>query len=416
MDFDDTPKDAAFRARARAWIQANAPREHDVELKLAGDGMFSIRQGDPLAAARRWQRRKADAGWAAIHWPKQYGGADASPIERVIWAEEEGPYAKLSSLFGAGLGMCGPTLMAWASEAQKRELVPRISRGDDIWCQLFSEPAAGSDLAGVRMRAVQDGDAWVVNGQKIWTSMAHAADWGLLLARSDSGVAKHSGLTMFFVDMRSPGIDVRPIRQIDDESYFNEVFFSDVRIPDAQRLGEAGRGWAVALTTLMNERAAIAANLSTGFPELVALCGNLDAGIGGKAIDDPRVRSRLASFAVRHFGLKYTAFRSISALARGEQPGPENSIGKLVAAPMMQEIARFALELEGEAGLLSGPEVGLDRARFQSLAMRSPSARIKGGTDQILRNIIAERVLGLPADFRADRDLPFDQIPTAASL
>jgi acyl-CoA dehydrogenase len=193
------------------------------------------------------------------------------------------------------------------------------------------------------------------------------------------------------------------------------VFFTDVRIPDAQRLGGVGQGWTVSLTTLMNERASIAAAVATGFPELFKFCEELELGPHERAIDDPRVRSRLASFAIRHFGLRYSAFRSMSALARGEMPGPENSIGKLVAAPMMQEIARFALDLEGETGLMSAPEEAMDRARFQNLQMRSPSARIKGGTDQIMRNIIAERVLGLPADIRADKDLPFDRIPTSVA-
>lgn len=415
MDFDDTPQEAEFRARARAWLAANVPHEYDEELKLSGHGSFYLKNGDTVSAAKAWQKKKYDAGWSAIHWPKEYGGQGASPIERVIWSEEEGMYSKLSALFMLGLGMCGPTVMHWASEEQKRELLPRIASGDDVWCQLFSEPVAGSDLAGIRTRAVKDGDEWVVNGQKIWTSGAQQSDWGLLIARTDPTVVKHEGLTMFFLDMRSPGVEVRPIRQINEEQSFNEVFFTDVRIPDSQRLGAVGQGWTVSLTTLMNERASLAAGMHTSFPQLLDLCTQVGAGGHEQAIDDPRVRSRLASFAIRHFGLQYTAFRSISALSRGEVPGPENSIGKLVAAPMMQEIARFALELEGEAGLLMNEAEALDHARFQALAMRSPAARIEGGSDQILRNIIAERVLGLPADIRADKGIAFDQIPTSAS-
>lgn len=415
MDFNDTPQEAEYRARARAWLDTNAPKEMEDFLRAVGPKGYYRRGGEAITKAKDWQRKKFEAGWAALNWPKEYGGGGATPIERVIWAQEEDPYGALSGLFGLGLGMCGPTVMAWASEEQKREMIPRIARGDDVWCQLFSEPSAGSDLAGIRTRAVKDGDDWVINGQKIWTSVAHFSDYGLLIARTDPKVVKHKGLTMFWLDMRTPGIEIRPIRQVNEETGFNEVFFTDVRIPDSQRLGAVGQGWTVSLTTLMNERATIAAGVRTGFPELLALCREIGAGSNRRAIDDARVRSRLASFAVRHFGLQYTAFRSISALSRGALPGPENSIGKLVAAPMQQEIARFALDLQGEAGLLTDPGEASDHARFQLMALEAPSERILGGTDQIMRNIIAERVLGLPADVRVDKDVPFDQIPTSAA-
>ncbi|MET0369862.1 MAG: acyl-CoA dehydrogenase family protein [Sphingobium sp.] len=415
MNFDDTPQEAAFRARAAEWIANNAPFELGPELDVSGFGHLHLDSIDRIAAAKAWQKKKYDAGWAALRWPTDYGGAGASPIEQVIWAEEEGVFGKLSGPFNIGFGMCGPTVMAWASEEQKRHLLPRLAAGEDIWCQLFSEPVAGSDLAGIRTRAVRDGDDWIVNGQKIWTSGARDADWGLLITRTDSTVLKHRGLTMFFLDMTSPGVEIRPIWQMNEESVFNEVYFTDVRIPDAQRLGDVGQGWTVALTTLMNERMSIGGSMPTGFPQLLELCTRIETE-NGPAIDDPRVRSRLAQFAVRATGLQYSAFRSISALSRGEQPGPENSIGKLVAGAMMQDIARFALDLEGEAGLLQDKDIAPDRARFQEMLLRSPATRIEGGSDEVLRNIIAERVLGLPADIRADKDIPFDQIPTAASV
>jgi alkylation response protein AidB-like acyl-CoA dehydrogenase len=217
-------------------------------------------------------------------------------------------------------------------------------------------------------------------------------------------------LTMFFLDMHSPGVEIRPIRQMNEDAVFNEVFFTNVIVPDRQRLGAVGQGWTVALTTLMNERMSIGGGMPTGFPELLELCARMQTE-NGAAIDDPHVRSRLASFAVRASGLQYSAWRTISALSRGEQPGPENSIGKLVAGAMMQDIAKFALSLEGEAGLILDPELAPDRARFQEMLLRSPATRIEGGSDEILRNIIAERVLGLPADIRVDKDLPFDKIP-----
>jgi len=411
MNFADTPQEAEFRAQARAWIHDNAPHELRDELETAGFGQPALRRGDVLAAGKAWQKRKFDGGWACLHWPKEYGGRGATPIERVIWQQEEGVYGKLSSPFLIGQGMCAPTMMTYATEDQKRRYLPPLASGESVWCQLFSEPVAGSDLAGLRTRAEKQGDHWVVNGQKIWTSGAHYSDHAILLTRTDPGVAKHDGLTMFFIDMKSPGIEVRPIKQVNGQSGFNEVFFTDLRIPDDQRLGAPGQGWKVSLTTLMNERLSIGAGMPTGFPELLDFRSRFDTG-SGLAIDDPAVRAKLATWAVRTSGLRYTAYRSISALSRGETPGPENSIGKLVAGQTLQEIAMFALDLQGQAGVMNDPATVEAAGRFQAMLLRSPATRIEGGTDEILRNIIAERVLGLPADMRADRGLPFNQIPT----
>ena len=410
MNFADTPQEAAFRADARAWIADNAPHELRAELETAGFGQPALRSGDVLAAGKTWQKRKRDAGWACLHWPREYGGRGATPIERVIWQQEEGVYGKLSSPFLIGQGMCAPTMMTYATEDQKRRFLPPLASGEEVWCQLFSEPVAGSDLAGLRTRAEKQGDHWVVNGQKIWTSGAHYSDYAILLTRTDPNVAKHDGLTMFFIDMKSPGIEIRPIKQVNGQSGFNEVFFTDLRIPDDQRLGVPGQGWKVSLTTLMNERLSIGAGMPTGFPELLDFCSRFDTG-AGLAIDDPAVRAKLATWAVRTSGLRYTAYRSISALSRGETPGPENSIGKLVAGQTLQEIAMFALDLQGQAGVLTDPAMVEAAGRFQAMLLRSPATRIEGGTDEILRNIIAERVLGLPADMRADRGLPFNKIP-----
>ncbi len=410
MNFDDTPSEAGFRADVRAWIQANAPTELLAELALAGFGQPPLRSGDVIAASKAWQKKKSDAGWACIHWPADFGGRGASPIERVIWQQEEGAYAKLAGIFLIGQGMIGPTLMAFAAAPHQQRFLPPLASGEEIWCQLFSEPAAGSDLAGLRTRAEPSGDEWVINGQKIWTSGAHYADYGMILTRTDSAAAKHDGLTMFFFDMTSPGIDIRPIKQLNGQSGFNEVYFTDVRVPDHQRLGAVGQGWRVSLTTLMNERMSIGAGMPTGFPEMLDFCCNFDTG-DGLAIDDAAVRSKLATWAVRTSGLKYTAYRSMSALSKGQTPGPENSIGKLVAGQTLQEIAAFALDLQGASGVLVDAAQTSAAARFQAMLLRSPATRIEGGTDEILRNIIAERVLGLPADLRADRGLPFNQIP-----
>ena len=413
MNFDDTPEEAAFRAEVRAWIDANAPKHLHQALSTAGFG--SGPQGiDTMAESKAWQKKKADAGWACLHWPKEYGGRGATPIERVIWGQEEGVYSGLSGLFIIGHGMCGPTMMAYASEEQKRRYLPPLASGEEIWCQLFSEPAGGSDLAGLRTRAEPDGDDWVINGQKIWTSGAQHSDFGILITRTDPTAPKHKGLTMFFLSMKSPGVEIRPIKQANGQSGFNEVYFTDVRVPGAQRLGAVGDGWKVSLTTLMNERLSIGSGMPTGFAELFDLCCRIETP-DGLAIDDRAVRSRLATWATRASGLKYTGFRAISALSRGETPGPENSIGKLVAGSTMQDIAAFALDLQGQAGVLTDPALAAANARFQAMLLRSPATRVEGGTDEILRNIIAERVLGLPADIRVDKDVPFNQIPTSGA-
>ena len=417
MNFDDTPEQAAFRATVRAWIDANAPKRYEAELRGAYYASLGVTSEDPIPLAKAWQKNKADAGYACPHWPTEYGGGGMSPIERVIWQQEEGPYWLLSALFMIGHGMCGPTIIAWGTDAQKQLYLPPLITGESVWCQLFSEPVAGSDLAGLRTRAerAEDGSGdWIVNGQKIWTSNAHLSDYGLLIARTDPTVAKHKGLTAFLVDMRTPGVEVRPIRQANNARDFNEVYFTDVRIPDSQRLGAVGQGWEVSLTTLMNERLSIGSLIPTGFPELLGFVAGLETA-DGPAIDNRAVRSKLAQWAVKASGLKYTALRGISALSRGENPGPENSVGKLVAGTMMQEIAAFALDCQGPAGILTDKAEAPSEGWFQVLLMRSPGSRIEGGTDEILRNIIAERVLGLPGDIRADKGIPFNQIPTKAS-
>lgn len=407
MNFDDTPEEAAFRATVRAWIADNAPKHLELELRASlGTGMVGVKSEDPLAASRAWQGLKARAGYACLHWPKAYGGGGFTPIQRVIWQQEEGIYAQLGGLFSIGHGMCGPTLMQWADEDTKLAKLPPMVTGEEIWCQLFSEPAAGSDLAGLHMRAERaDDGGWRINGQKVWTSAAQYARYGLLLARTDPAVPKHKGLTMFYVDMMSPGIEIRPIKQANGVIGFNEVFFNDVSLSDSQRLGNVGQGWEVSVTTLMNERLSIGAAMSTGFDEIFAY--SCQSG----AVDDPALRARLANWAARSLGLKYTSMRAISAISRGEVPGPENSIGKLVAGALKQEIAAAALDMQGAAGMITDPELAPLRGAFQAMLMRAPAMRLEGGTDEILRNIIAERVLGLPGDIRVDKTAPFNQIP-----
>ena len=411
MNFDDTPQEAAFRVEAREWVAANAPKQYEAELSQASLGRIKLKTGDMVEVGKAWQKKKFDAGWACLSWPKAFGGRGATPIEKVIWQQEEGVYGKLTQPFQIGEGMCGPTLMAFGHEEDKHRRLPKLASGEEIWCQLFSEPAGGSDVAGLRTRAERDGEDWIVNGQKIWTSGAHYADYGLLITRTDPNVPKHKGLTMFFLDMKSKGVEVKPIKQANGMQEFNEVYFTDVRIPDSQRLGDVGDGWNVSLTTLMNERMSIGSRLATGFPEIFAFCNDF-AGDDGPVIDNPAVRAKLADWAVKSSGLKYTAYRSLSALSKGERPGPENSIGKLVAGTMVQDIAAFAMDLQGAAGVVTDPATAEAAGRFQAMWLGAPGMRIAGGTDEILRNIIAERVLGLPGDIRVDKNVPFNKIPT----
>jgi len=411
MDFKDTPEEAAFRAEVRAWLDANAERLRPDE---AAPAMEERGTAGGVKRAQEWQAKKADAGWACITWPAAYGGRGASRIQQVIWNQEESHYKTPPNIFAIGQGMLGPTIMAHGTDEQKQRYLRPMLRGEEIWCQLFSEPAAGSDLAGLRTTAVRDGDHWVINGQKIWTTGAHYCKWGMVVTRTDPNAPKHKGITYFIVDMKAPGIEIRPIKQISGMSAFNEVFFTDVRIPDGNRIGAVNDGWRGALTTLMNERAAIGGGAGgPDFDDLVRVAKQSDWD-GRPAFEDRAVRQRLARFYIRAKGLQYTAYRTQTALSRGATPGPESSIGKLVGAPLRQEMASFAMDLLGAAGVLMDGAIVPDDAVWQLSYLGSPGLRIAGGTDEILRNIIAERVLGLPPEIRVDKDVPFKNIPTGS--
>jgi acyl-CoA dehydrogenase len=410
MDFNDTPDEAAYRAKARAWLEKNAKPLDPT--KVAPSEIGEREDAATIQWCKDWQAKKADAGWACITWPKELGGQDATPMQRVIFNQEEARFRVPPPIYAIGHGMLGPTIMAHGTPEQKKKYLPNMLRGAEVWCQLFSEPAAGSDLAGLRMSAVKEGNDWVLNGQKIWSTGAHFCDWGMVVTRTDTNAAKHAGLTYFIVDMRAPGIEVRPIRQINGASGFNEVFFTNMRTPDSNRLGAIGDGWRVALTTLMNERVAIGAGSGGGrFKDLIKLARDTRRN-GKPALEDSAVRQKLADFYVRSKGLQYTSYRTLSALSRGQTPGPEGSIGKAVGAPLGQQMAAFAVELQGPlGGLLEDSAVPQDGI-WQDAYLGSPGLRIAGGTDEILKNIIAERVLRLPPEMRVDKDKPFRDIPT----
>jgi len=411
MDFEDSPEEAAFRKEVRAWLDANAKKrsgKRDVSAEDMENGA-----ANQMAASKAWQKTKAKAGYARITWPKGMGGIGGTPMQSIIFGQEEAKYDVANGgPFAIGLGMCIPTLMTYGSEEAKKRYVWPAVQGDEIWCQLFSEPAGGSDVANLRTRAEKNGDTWTINGSKIWTTGAQFSDYGIILTRTDPTVPKHKGLTMFYINMKQPAVDIRPIKQASGGSGFNEIFFTDVKVSDSQRLGEVGQGWTVALTTLMHERLAVGGGQGGGLdvPQLMQLARELELE-DGPAIKNAAVREKIADWYVRSAGLKYTTFRTMTALSQGKQPGPEASIAKIVVASKLQDLSAFAMELEGEAGILQGDAAPMS-GMFQGGWLSSPGLRIAGGTDEILRNIIAERVLGLPQDVRVDKDVPFNKIPT----
>ncbi len=410
MDFNDTPEEAAFRARVRAWLEANATRRVEGE---AGASILSMEGADAelIARSKAWQKLKAAQGYAAISWPKEYGGMGGTPMQNVIYSQEEAQFDVSSDLFILGLGLAMPTLMVLGSPAQKERFIKPALYGEEIWCQLFSEPGAGSDLAGVRTRAEKDGDEWVVNGQKIWTTLGHIADWGILVARTDPAKPKHKGLSFFLLDMKTPGITVKQIKQISGASSFNEIFFENVRIPDANRVGNEGDGWKAALTVLMNERVVVG-NMSAGHGvgEFLALARDTQLG-DGPAIRNAAVREKIADWYIQSEGLKYIHYRTLTAISKGVTPGAENAIAKAVGAVYGQDLPHFAMELMDMGGIIRDPALSPQEAGFQEAWIMSPALRIGGGTDEILRNIIAEQVLGLPGDIRVDKDMPFNASP-----
>jgi alkylation response protein AidB-like acyl-CoA dehydrogenase len=412
MDFEDSPEEAAFRAEVRKWLDANA-KPRGGKREVSAEEMENGAAGE-MAASKAWQKTKAKAGYARITWPKGMGGIGGTPMQSIIFGQEESKYDVANGgPFAIGLGMCIPTLMAYGNEDAKKRYVWPAVQGDEIWCQLFSEPAGGSDVAGLRTKAEKKGDKWVINGSKIWTTGAQFSDYGIVLTRTDPNVPKHKGLTMFYISMKQPGVEVRPIKQASGGSGFNQIFFTDVEVPDSHRLGEVGQGWQVALTTLMHERLAVGGGTGGGLdvPQLMSLARSLELE-DGPAIKNAAVREKIADWYVKSAGLRYTTMRTMTALSKGQQPGPEASIAKLVVATKLQDLSAFAMDLEGETGIMQGAEAPM-HGMFQGGWLSSPGLRIAGGTDEIMRNIIAERVLGLPQDIRVDKDVPFNKLPVS---
>jgi len=412
VDFNDTPELADFRAAARRWLTNNvAPRTVNAGLRF-----FAEHPDEEawLAKARADQALLFDGGWAGISWPTRYGGRELGPVHQIVFNEEAAGFDLDTDAFSIGIGMGGPTVMAWASEAQKEAWLPAMLRGDEIWCQLFSEPGAGSDVAGLTTRAVRDGDEWVINGQKVWTSGAHYSKWGMLLARTDPTVTKHQGLSYFVIDMDQPGVESRPLRQMTGGSNFNEVFFTDARVPHAATLGGEGMGWSVAMTTLMNERMSIGAlgslNRGSVFSALEQLFEEVAAMTGRRPTDDPVFADEWTATFIDAEVLRYTAQRMVSRLVRGEIPSAEGSAAKIALSRLAERLCNLAMAGQGAHGLLgqrSAPSDGDWALAFLGF----PGLKVAGGTDEVMKNIIGERLLGLPREPRVDTTLPFADLP-----
>lgn len=404
MDFEDTPEEAAFRAEARTWLDANAKRKTP-DSEPARDMMASRDDPESIRESQAWQAKLYDGGWGGITWPKEYGGQGRTAIQSIIFNQELSQFEVPASIFGIGIGMAGPTLMVHATDAQKERYLQPMLRGDEVWCQLFSEPSAGSDLANVSTQAVRDGDEWIINGQKVWTSGAHYSKWGILVTRSDPEKPKHRGISYFIVDMESAGIEIRPLKQITGASHFNEVFFTDVRVPHENLVGEINGGWAVAITTLMNERMSIGGGGmrgGMGFHDLVEMAQSLEK--TGERV----VRQQLADIYIRTQVLKYLGYRSQSALSQGRAPGPEGSVSKLGYAELLKRQGSLALALQGPAGALASTDARDDGA-WQTSFLGAPAIRIAGGTDEVQRNITGDRVLGLPREPRVDKEISYKE-------
>ena len=400
VDIGDSPEEAAFRTEAVAWLSDHA------NLRSAGERraqpVTAKGQAEHAESCREWQRTLYNGGWAGIAWPKQFGGRGAKGVLTAIFEEEQAKFDVPTGVFAVAFGMVGPTLMKHGTDDQRKHL-DDILKGDEVWCQLFSEPDAGSDLASLATIAERDGDDWVVTGQKVWTSMAQHSDYGILLARTNPDVPKHAGITYFLVDMKSPGIVVKPLVQMTGIAHFNETFLDEVRVPNANVVGEAGEGWKVAQTTLSNERAFIGGSSGAWtIDDLIDLARST-----GKS-SDPIVRQQLAQAYSRVKVLAYMGYRLRTAASKGQDPGPVVSTLKLFYSRHIARTTSFAVGLLGAQGTLWGSDAVAD-GLWQQQVCSQYAVRLGGGTDEVQGNVIGERALGLPREPSADRDLTWRQ-------
>ena len=411
-EIEDTPEQEAFRQEFRSWLAEALPAGWPEAVEAGDDAALEKVKASSGFNPFAWQGTIGRSPFAAPLWPKEYGGLSGEVwMQQVIRSELVRYRLPTVAINLLGVGLAGPTLIEHGSDAQKERYLRKILSGEEIWCQLFSEPGSGSDLSSLATRAVADGDEWVINGQKVWTTIAQFSSFGMLLARTDPHVPKHDGLTYFIVDMKAPGVEVRPLRQMTGSSEFNEVFFTDVRVPDSQRVGAVGDGWRCARTTLMNERVALA-GISL---DPVSFGGGVrrdpwQAYLGGiPDRTDPNVRQRLAQFYIETEVKEITAFRANSARSRGQQPGPEGSVNKVFNAEFNQRRSTFAVDVNGMGAVAWLPGDQPAEARAQTF-LRARANTIEGGTSEVLRNQMAERILGLPRDAEVDRGVAWDEV------
>jgi alkylation response protein AidB-like acyl-CoA dehydrogenase len=391
MDFNYGPEDEAFRAEFRTWLEAN--REYAAPPRPA----LSAETPGEVEKRIRWHRRLHEGGWLAVSWPKAYGGRGASILQNIIYYEELERAGSTVPFVGSGISLLGPTLIQWGTEEQKRHYIPRILKAEDIWAQGYSEPNAGSDLAGLQTRAIEDGDDFVVNGSKIWTSGAHYSNWIFLLVRTDPSAPKHRGISYLLVDMKSSGVTVRPLVQMNGASGFNQVFFEDVRVPRKNLVGEKNQGWQVAITTLMFERSGSHdRGLTKQVRDLAEVARQIKVD-GRSAWDLHSVRQKIASFAIEAQSIRYTSYRQLTRQLKGLPPGPEGSMMKLCSSELALRIANYAMELLGPYSQFEfGAAYALDNGKWSNRMLSARGATIYAGTNQIQHNIIGERVLQLP--------------------
>jgi alkylation response protein AidB-like acyl-CoA dehydrogenase len=396
MDFKFSAEDEAFRKEFKSWLEKNLPKgrpsdEDDVDFMHEASA-------DDWKRRLAWHKKMHAGGWVGLSWPKEYGGRGASLTQQLIYQEELSKVNAPALVNGLGIMLVGPTLIHWGTPEQKQRYVPKILSADEIWCQGYSEPNAGSDVASLQTRAIEEGDYFIVNGQKVWTSDAHHADWCILLVRTDPDAPKHKGISYILVDMHSPGVTVRPLVQITGDANFNEVFFEDVKVPKKNLVGEKNQGWQVAITTLMFERSGIGGgrDLSGQVRELIDLAKSVRMN-GHSAWDDTSVRQRIAGFMCEANALKYTGYRQLTRRLKGLPPGPEGSVLKLGTSELNLRMNRFAMELLGPyAPLEFKAPYAVDRGKWSYRMLASRALTIAGGTSEIQHNIIGERVLGLP--------------------
>jgi alkylation response protein AidB-like acyl-CoA dehydrogenase len=396
MDFTLTPEQQSFRDEVRDWLRKNLPRGWVERLREGSD----VPRPEAYEFLRGWQRKMYDAGFVGLTWPKEYGGRGLTFMEELILAEEMALQKAPPVLNILAIGMAGPTIINYGTEEQKKRYPAKMLSCEEIWCQGYSEPNAGSDLASLQTRAVKDGEYYVINGQKVWTSLAHVADWMMLLARTDPDAPKHKGITYFLLDMKLPGITVKPLKQITGDPEFNEVYFDNVRVHESEILGGLNNGWAVGLATLMYERLALGfglqVRLKIALDGLVELARNTKKN-GASATKDPVLRQKLAQLWIETEVFKYTGARAITKLLKGELPGPEASTGKMMWVDGHQHLQELAMEIEGPfSQLMRGSQWAMADGLWQHTFLRSRANSIEGGTTEIQKNIIGERVLGLP--------------------